>query len=80
MNPDQALDREDRSSDVSCAGDTRQSFSGQDDEILHTHHLCRIMTHRKITFQQIHTGKNWRVFCFQCGNADQTRGSQQPDS
>ena len=34
--------REDRSSDECYVGDTRQSFTEEDDDsILHTHHLCR---------------------------------------
>ena len=44
---DAGSDREDRSSDVCYVGDTRKSFSQTgDDSILHTHHLCRIVSHR----------------------------------
>ena len=39
---DAGSDREDRSSDVCCVGDTRLSFFAKgNDSILHIHHLCR---------------------------------------
>ena len=46
-------DREDRSLDVCCLGDTRWSFSVEyDDSILHTHHLFCIVSHRNTTMYQ----------------------------
>ena len=46
-------DREDKSSYVCYVGDTRQSFSVRDDDsILHTHHLSRIVSHRSRIFHK----------------------------
>ena len=48
---DAGSDREDRSSDVRHVGDARWSFSATyDDSILHTHHLCRLVSHCNIEY------------------------------
>ena len=57
-------DREDRSLDVCCVGDTRQSVSAKnDDSIPHTHHLVQIVSHRNIKVsrpKQIHRSSKYR--------------------
>ena len=76
--------REGISSDVCYVGDTRQSFSEKDDDnILHTHHLCRIVSHRNIDMdrqrslwrRQRAAARDW--FAVSGRGGEQTKGSKQ---
>ena len=62
---------------------TADSESDDVTESVSMEHCVHVLQHHnpKTRFlKQIHTGKNWHVFCYQSVNADPSHRSQQPDS